>query len=539
MKRFFLFILVLILLLALAPGCGKGPAQPGSAHKAPAIRPLSVYREAAALTAVEDAVPWERYWAEPDTVNADLSAYPGLAYSLIVGDNTTFNGPLPRGYDPEALLEWGKDPGLNVDILHAHGFTGKGAVIAYIDQPVAPHEEYDRETVHIENPPELDNSFHGPAVLSLLAGETIGVAPEAEVYYVSAISGDGASQLHEADALYRVIAINETLPEGEKITMVGFSDNISSGEPYEEEFRRAAQACKDAGIMVWFCGENGAVTFLPYADKNDPDNLVLDQWGGGLPSLAYVPSSGRTVAATLRDTNYIYFPTGGLSWTMPYTLGLYAIAVSIDPSLDQEALRTLIRSTAYIGTRKTLPGDALSRTEEIRIVNPVGFVAAVLEGAGRNEEARALREEAAARQKYLYAVVNLKTMSSGDLGAVYTCLAWYTEAKVLVADASRFESPEELYAAIRQDASDRGGEIAGIQVFGDETAVPPLPGEGGKDGTPVLRLALEPGGYTSFFREYRASVLRGDLEGPESCADALFTPNYAAMAISLAEGELG
>ena len=537
MKRILGGILVLaLLLLVCLPGCGNsareegptGTETPKSAEgsKPPAIRPLAVKRVAAELTAVGKVEPWEDYWLSPRTVKDDLSGAPGLAYSLIMGDDTYFAAALPQGYDPEALLEWGKEPGLNVDILHAHGFTGKGAVIAYIDQPVVAHGEYDRENIHVTNTGEQTLSMHGPAVLSLLAGESIGVAPEAEVYYFGLDSGKGEGHRLEVEGLRRVMALNETLPEGEKINMVGFSHNIDSSLDYAEDFRATAEACQEAGIMVWFCGENGAVSFLPYADKNNPDNLMIDQWGGGLPSLAYVPSSGRTVAATVGLGHYIYFSTGGLSWTMPYVLGLYAIAVSIDPSLTQEELRWLNVDTAYA-------------VGEMRIINPVGFVAAVLDKAGRSGEAQALREEAVARQKYLYAAVNLETMSREDLYAIYDYLAWITEAKVIVADASRFADAGEMTEAIQADLRERGGSIAGIQLFGDEGAVPRLPGEGGNGESPILRLALEPGKYPAFFAAYLEAVRAGDLDTPESYAEALFTPNYAAMALSDAVGSLG
>ena len=134
MKRLCALVLALLCLLA---ACGK-PAGNTEPPKPPAIRALEVTYRAAQLTALEDAEPWGRYWVEPDTVYADLTHSPSLAWSLVVGESTAFPGGLPEGYDLQALVEWGKDPGLNVDILHAHGFTGKGAVIAYIDMPALP-----------------------------------------------------------------------------------------------------------------------------------------------------------------------------------------------------------------------------------------------------------------------------------------------------------------------------------------------------------------------------------------------------------------
>ena len=507
-----------VLLAALLAACGRPGSREPEAPLPPAIRSLQVTRHAAQLAVNGDAEPWSRYWAEPDTVYADLSHTPGLAYSLLVGNNTFFPGGLPEGYDPQALMEWGKYPGLNFDLLHARGFTGKGAVVAYIDQYLTPHPEYDGENLHIFNH-EGENlrSMHGPAVMTLLAGKDIGAAPEAEVYYFSRIP-DADVQLHSAECLYRVLALNETLPEGEKISMVGFSSNISSGRSYEEEFREAVRACEEAGIMVWFCGDYGIASFLPMADKNDPDNLMEQYQRTSSPALTYVPAGGRTVACAFDPTVYYYDSCGGLSWTMPYALGLYAIALSIDPSLTKADIRDLARNTACMWQ-----GDK-------RLVDPAGFTAAVLDRAGRSAEAEELRQAVRARQKYLYAVLDLQALSGEDLRAVLDALAWITEAKVLVADASRFADAPALYDAIRADAEERGGAPAGYQLFGEA----PAPTDG---SLPVWRLVLEPGEYAAFLREYRAAALTGE---PDTLPQGvLFPPNRAGMAICDSSGSLG
>jgi hypothetical protein len=512
MKRLCVLGLALLCLLA---ACG-GPGERTTVPKPPAIRPLEVTYRAAALDAVEDAEPWGWYWVDPDTVYADLTHSPGLAWSLVVGESTAFPGGLPEGYDLQALVEWGKDPGLNVDILHAHGFTGRGAVVAYIDMPALPHPEYDRESIHRNYTGDYPLSMHGPGVLSLLAGEHIGVAPEAEVWFFGVDSGVGDAQLREADALYRVIALNETLPEGEKITMVGFSDNIDTREAYTAEFRAAVKACEEAGIMVWFCWEYGAATFLPFADKNNPFNLMVDQWGGGLPSLVYVPSSGRTVAAQLGGAQYIYWSTAGLSWTMPYVMGLYAIALSIDPTLTKDELRMMLKMSAYPF------GDGL------QMVSPIGFVASVLEQAGRTEEAGVLRAEYRTQQNVLCAVVDTDAMTPEDLQAVYDGLAWITDAMVLVMDASCFGGGSALYDTIGS-LSGSGLTLAGIQLFGD------VPGPE-NDTLPVWRLDLEPGEYAAFFQEYLEAVRNGEPDTLEE--GVLFPLNRGAMVLSEAEGKL-
>ena len=195
------------------------------------------------------------------------------------------------------------------------------------------------------------------------------------------------------------------------------------------------------------------------SNKNDYHNLVVEQWGGGNPSLVYVPASGRTTAATMGGAEYIYWSSGGLSWTMPYTLGLYAIAYEIDPTLTQDDLREMIVDTAY-------------DSNGMRIVNPVGFVAAVLEGVGRSTEAKALLNAVAARQKYMYALMDTASMSKKDLQVVADYLAGITEATVLVCDTSTFSNAEELYTELQADAAARGGSIVGLQIFGTASMVP-------------------------------------------------------------------
>ena len=506
------------------------------------ITPLARVHTAAELAAVDGVEPYSEHWLDDREITADLSGALGLAYSLTISDQTSFTAP-PAGYDPEELIAWGKDPGLGVAVLHDHGFTGRGAVIAYVDQPIPTpyHEQYSGANLHYTNTAERsDNSMHGPAVLSLLAGKDTGTAPEAEVYYY-AHAAWMADQSTHADCLYRIIEQNQSLPEGEKITMAAFSDNIDETEANADAFRAAVEACEEAGIMVWFCEEYGAAAFLPMSDRGNPENLTWDSWvTPGQPApLVYVPTGSRTTAATMDGADYIYWASGGLSWAMPYMLGLYAIAAEIDPGLTQEQLRALVVETAY------------ENSAGMKIVNPVSFIAAALDGVGRGAEADALRADAAARESYLYAVMNTSAMSEADLEAVAGYLSTVTDAQVLVADASGFADGPALYEALQADAASRGGTVAGVQIFGTASMVPAFPisyrvqmasgvDEGGmlltdlfygnfenqaEDLTssynvldhfaegwdidlvpqrPVARLPLERGAYTAFFEKYGA-----------------------------------
>ena len=422
------------------------------------IQPLQVTRKLVIPTGGAGIAPYSQYYWFPMPLDVDISDKPALAYSLTFSDVTEFPENMPASFDTQVLLEWGKNPGLNMDVLHELGYTGKGAVIAYVDQPIGPHEEYAGDNFHYTNNSQNTESMHGPAVLSLLAGKEIGTAPEAEVYFYGH-SAWNMDQTTHAECLYQIIEQNKQLPEDKRITMVGFSDNPDPNEKNLKAFQEAIASCEEAGIMVWFCASYGSMVALPLTDKDDFGNYIPDHWSSSAPELVYVPSGSRTTAAMEKGASYIYWSSGGLSWTMPYVLGLYAIVTEIDPSLTKTDLEQLIVRTAHI-------------KGNMRIVNPVEFVAAALEGVGRTEDAAELRIAAAADTKYTYAIMNKSKMTAEDIAAAEDYLKDISDSQVLVVDAAGITSAQQLYTILQADNIQRGGQVVGIQIFGDPTLVP-------------------------------------------------------------------
>ena len=93
---------------------------------------------------------------------------------------------LPPDFDPKAIMEWGKYPGLGVKKLHDRGITGKGIHVAIIDQPLLlDHIEYKDQLAGYTDIQTGDSgpSMHGAPVASILVGKTCGVAPEAILHY--------------------------------------------------------------------------------------------------------------------------------------------------------------------------------------------------------------------------------------------------------------------------------------------------------------------------------------------------------------------
>src|SRR5574344_1106126 len=409
-----------------------------------------------------------------DLSNYDFSNSYDLLTSLNVHSSLTKlpsdESKLPKGYSKEALIEWGKSPGLGVNILQNNGYSGKNSVVSYIDQPINSHIEYDSTNIHYYNLSTSKASMHGPAVLSLLAGKDIGIIPDSEVYFL-AISSYFADQIKHAEGLYKIIDLNKSLPENKKIKMVGFSDTIDRSEKNPEAFEEAVKACEKEGIMVWMCNypfQIAAASFIPLSDKNNPYNVVKANWwnkNDNGDDLLYVPVCGRTTASNYLATSfdevsnydYTYYGNGGLSWGTPYVLGLVSEALSIDESLNQEKIVRLLFDTAY----KKINGMS-------NLINPIGFIAKVLEGVGKNVEASKLRDEEKENKKYEYCLLNKGRISSEDLDSIYKYLGKVSDANIVCVDVKNYSSAVDIYNLIKKDSETRDGKLVGIQIFGDE-----------------------------------------------------------------------
>ena len=180
-----------------------------------------------------------------------------LLYTLTFDTYTIWpsSNRLPRGFDPQALMEQGKIPGLGIDELHAMGFTGAGVAVAYVDQTLLlDHTAYDNVRLYVEEIEASQPSMHGPAVLDLLAGKEVGIVPEAQVYFFSNSGAEG-NNLYEAQAFDRIVELNKTLPEHKKIRVVGMSHvaDDSVNKEYAELLRQAQRELGRAVSLSLTC----------------------------------------------------------------------------------------------------------------------------------------------------------------------------------------------------------------------------------------------------------------------------------------------
>ncbi len=306
---------------------------------------------------------------------------------------------LPPEFDPQAIMETGKNPGLGVRRLHEQGITGQGVGIAIIDQPLlTDHQEYVHQLRLYE---ELDDitggwlvgSMHGPAVASIAVGQTVGVAPAADLYYIATAEGGGGEPDYSylARGIRRVLEINAQLPEDRKIRVISASigwENASV-KGYDDVIAAIDEA-KAAGIFVICTSEEELYGFkfngLGRVPTSNPDDFTsylpgefwaqyfypqFDQphWQGQL----MVPMDSRTTASPTGLDEYVFYGTGGWSWAVPYLAATYALAAQVDPAITPERFWSLALETG-----RTIDLDHEGTTIPFgTILDPAALIAAL------------------------------------------------------------------------------------------------------------------------------------------------------------------
>lgn len=299
-----------------------------------------------------------------DISNLNLA---GRAEDLMYSDfdsKTKWPASLPKEFNIDTIMKNGKDPGLNIKKLHEKQITGKGVNIAIIDQVLLTnHEEYkDRikfyEEIHAAN----ETSMHGPAVTSIAVGKNVGVAPEANVYYIATapmtlnvFHGQNMDYTYIAKAIDRILEINKELPEDNKIRVI--STSIGWDER-EKGFKEVDEAVKRAQKENIFVVSSSLSKYYPY-DFNGlgrdplsaPDDVMSYKPGiwweksfndnpksfeEKINKTIMVPMDSRCIASPTGVSDYAFNRNGGWSWAVPYISGLYALCCQVKPDITPE-----------------------------------------------------------------------------------------------------------------------------------------------------------------------------------------------------------
>lgn len=323
-----------------------------------------------------------------DLSGFDFSERAELLSTLTFDERTVWPAGIPEDWEPERLLQEGMNPGLGIRRLHGEGITGAGVNVAIIDQSLdfRNHPEYAGKVIaYHDESGEDGNTMHGPAVLSLLAGEQCGTAPGVKVYY-AAKPFSLPDSAYAARCLEWVIEQNRLLPEGEKIRVVSISSAPSGPtSPYKKNLAQWDEACDLAeaeGILVLDCTSHRGFVFACYTDADDREAVA--SYEPGYPGIDWerfdaisseperyvlAPSSWRTIAQEPGEgeTHYRYCGRGGQSWAVPYCAGVLALGWQVRPDLDARQMKALLIRSCHVHESGS------------RIVDPVAFIRLVKE----------------------------------------------------------------------------------------------------------------------------------------------------------------
>jgi hypothetical protein len=93
----------------------------------------------------------------------------------------------------------------------------------------------------------------------------------------------------------------------------------------------------------------------PRQDPDSPTSYGLGSWwaktyldGYRFPTgtRLLVPMDARTTASPSAAQDFVYYPTGGWSWSVPYLAGLYALACQVHPDITPKAFWATAMRTA-------------------------------------------------------------------------------------------------------------------------------------------------------------------------------------------------
>ncbi|HEX2997026.1 MAG TPA: S8 family serine peptidase [Anaerolineales bacterium] len=316
--------------------------------------------------------PWQVDLRSSDLTKLDLSKSKADLFFANFDSQTKWPAAdkMPADFNWQKIMETGKDPGLGIRTLHDQGVTGKGIGIAIIDQPLlTEHQEYkDRLQLYeeINILPDTPAQMHGAAVTSIAAGKTVGVAPDADLYYIGAWTGDWKPETDDftwnfayyAQAVRRILEINRSLSEDHKIRVIAMQVGWDASQAGYEEITAAVREAKAAGMLVVSSNLSETYTWYfqglgrdPLDDPNQFESYRPGLWWEkdfydgmsltshrGKPSqqTLLVPMDSRTTASPTGVKDYVFYRSGGWSWSIPYLAGMYALAAQVKPGITPE-----------------------------------------------------------------------------------------------------------------------------------------------------------------------------------------------------------
>jgi hypothetical protein len=184
----------------------------------------------------------------------------------------------------------------------------------------------------------------------------VGVAPEADLYYVATGDCGGSTNIEDWDfscrakAIQRIVEINKNLPANRKIRVLSMSMGWGPQSKGFDEIMAAVNEAKAAGIFVISSSlsQTHALNFhgLGRDSLSDPNEFQSYEPGlwwqqqfyaqGLSTNTLLVPMDSRTTASPTGTEDYVFYREGGWSWSIPYLAGMYALTVQSKPDITPE-----------------------------------------------------------------------------------------------------------------------------------------------------------------------------------------------------------
>lgn len=304
-------------------------------------------------------------------------------------DGTQWPSTLPKVFDLEKIKAYGMDPGLGIRALHKAGITGKSVGVAIIDQGLlVDHVEYKGQLRLYEEIHCSDDvaQMHGAAVASIAVGKNVGVAPGADLYYIGETHCTKENDRliwdysYIAQSIERLLEINAQLPADKKIRVLSISLGFNPYTKGYAEVMAALTKAANENIYPIYVESNNLLGIgrNPLKDPNDITayqkglfwkNASLNDYASLKSYLA--PMDSRCIASPTGEKDYVYYANGGMSWSIPYLAGLYALACEVKPALTPaEFEQTLLSTRTPI---------QLGEKEFTYLINPTGIIDALKE----------------------------------------------------------------------------------------------------------------------------------------------------------------
>jgi len=369
-------------------------------------------------------------------------------------DRTVWPAPdrMPSDFNWQKMMELGKNPGLGIRSLHKKGITGRGVRVAIIDQPLlVDHQEYvERVRLYeeIDLQGETDPSMHGAAVASIAVGKTVGVAPEAELYYIAQYNFDrdkGTPTLRSlAKGIHRMLEINEQLPKDKKIRVISISKGWMPSHKDYKVITEAVQKARAAGMLVVCscvelihdgCGF-GALGRSPLADPEvfesyEPGLFLAKAFRARrifLPECHFwAPMDSRTTASPTGSDEYVFYRINGVSWTIPYIAGVYALAVQVDPAITPESFWALA-----VQTGRTIELNCDGKTMPLGpIIDPVKLISSISDDGAASQQTQSKNTIVPGQRQHLLKVflasISFKNNDLRSLHRIWPFLARFLQ----------------------------------------------------------------------------------------------------------------